>query len=225
MPGTLYIVSTPIGNLSDLSFRALDTLKRVDLVAVEDSRVTGRLFKNYNIKNKFFIYNNFNENEKYLDLLEKLIGGIDIALVSDAGTPNISDPGYRIISESRKSGINIVSIPGPCSIVAALSISGLPANRFFYEGFLPKKKGRKKRFEFLSLVDSTIVILESPLRVNKTLNDILNFMGNRMVALCKEITKIHENVKFGYVKDIINEENMKYKGEYVILIANEKYEL
>ena len=154
-----------------------------------------------------------------------MIGGIDIALVSDAGTPNISDPGYRIISESRKSGINIVSIPGPCSIVAALSISGLPANRFFYEGFLPKKKGRKKRFEFLSLIDSTIVILESPLRVNKTLNDILNFMGNRMVALCKEITKIHENVKFGYVKDIINEENMKYKGEYVILIANEKYEL
>ena len=225
MPGTLYIVSTPIGNLSDLSFRAIDTLKSVDLVAVEDSRVTGKLFKYYNIKNKFFVYNNFNENRKYLDLLEKLIDGIDIALVSDAGTPNISDPGYKIISESRKSGINIVSIPGPCSIVAALSISGLPANRFFYEGFLPKKKGRKKRFEFLSLVDSTIVILESPLRVNKTLNDILNFMGNRIVALCKEITKIHENVKFGYVNDIINEENMKYKGEYIILIANEKHEL
>ena len=225
MPGTLYIVSTPIGNLSDLSFRAIDTLKRVDLVAVEDSRVTSKLFKNYNIKNKFFIYNNFNENRKYLDLLEKLISGIDIALVSDAGTPNISDPGYKIISESRKSEISIISIPGPCSIIAALSISGLPANRFFYEGFLPKKKGRKKRFEFLSLINTTIVILESPLRVNKTLNDILNLLGNRIVALCKEITKIHENVKFGYVNDIINEENMKYKGEYVILIASEKYEL
>ena len=225
MQGTLYIVSTPIGNLSDISFRALEILEEVDLIAAEDSRITKRLLNNYKIKNSFIAYNNYNENKRYFDLIEKLKDGKNIALVSDAGTPCISDPGYKVVNTAKTLGINVVTIPGASSVIAALSISGLPSDKFFFEGFLPKKKGRNKRFDFLASLDCTIVIFESPRRILKTLNDIFNNLGNRVIGLCKELTKLHENVKIGYVENIISESLDSMKGEYIILVANKKYKI
>ena len=225
MQGTLYIVSTPIGNLSDISFRALEILEEVDLIAAEDSRITKRLLNNYKIKNSFIAYNNYNENKRYFDLIEKLKDGKNIALVSDAGTPCISDPGYKVVNTAKILGINVVTIPGASSVIAALSISGLPSDKFFFEGFLPKKKGRNKRFDFLASLDCTIVIFESPRRILKTLNDIFNNLGNRVIGLCKELTKLHENVKIGYVENIISESLDSMKGEYIILVANKKYKI
>ncbi len=225
MQGTLYIVSTPIGNLSDISFRALEILEEVDLIAAEDSRITKRLLNNYKIKNSFIAYNNYNENKRYFDLIEKLKDGKNIALVSDAGTPCISDPGYKVVNTAKILGINVVTIPGASSVIAALSISGLPSDKFFFEGFLPKKKGRNKRFDFLASLDCTIIIFESPRRILKTLNDIFNNLGNRVIGLCKELTKLHENVKIGYVENIISEDLDSIKGEYIILVANKKYKI
>ena len=225
MQGTLYIVSTPIGNLSDISFRALEVLEKVDLIAAEDSRITKRLLNNYKIKNDFIAYNNYNENRKYFDLIEKIKNGKDIALVSDAGTPCISDPGYKIVNAAKTIGINVVTIPGASSVIAALSISGLPSDKFYFEGFLPKKKGRNKRFDYLITLDCTIIIFESPRRVEKTLNDIFNNLGNRVIGLCKELTKLHENVKIGYIESIISEKLNSIKGEYIILVANKKYKI
>ncbi len=225
MQGTLYIVSTPIGNLSDISFRALEILEEVDLIAAEDSRITKRLLNNYKIKNSFIAYNNYNENKRYFDLIEKLKDGKNIALVSDAGTPCISDPGYKVVNTAKTLGINVVTIPGASSVIAALSISGLPSDKFFFEGFLPKKKGRNKRFDFLVSLDCTIIIFESPRRILKTLNDIFNNLGNRVIGLCKELTKLHENVKIGYVENIISEGLDSIKGEYIILVANKKYKI
>ena len=174
MAGNLYIVSTPIGNLDDISSRALEILNSVDLIAAEDTRITKKLLNHYDIKNNFITYNNFNENNKYFSLLEKLKANKNIALVSDAGTPCISDPGYKIVNAAKIEGINVITIPGPTSVIAALSISGLPSDKFYFEGFLPKKKGRNKRLNYLSELDSTIIIFESPRRVVKTLNDILS---------------------------------------------------
>jgi len=223
LAGNLYIVSTPIGNLDDISSRALEILNSVDLIAAEDTRITKKLLNHYDIKNNFITYNNYNENNKYFSLLEKLKANKNIALVSDAGTPCISDPGYKIVNAAKIEGINVITIPGPTSVIAALSISGLPSDKFYFEGFLPKKKGRNKRLNYLSELDSTIIIFESPRRVVKTLNDILNILGNRVIGLCKELTKIHENVIVGYLNDIIPKTNDTLRGEYIILIANKKY--
>ena len=218
-------MSTPIGNLDDISFRALKILEKVDLIAAEDSRITHRLLKHYNIKNNFLSYNNYNENKKYLHLLDILKDNKDIALVSDAGTPCISDPGYKIVNAAKIEGIKVITIPGANSVISSLSISGLPSDKFYFEGFLPKKKGRNKRLDYLSKLDCTIVMFESPRRLMKTLNNILDIFGNRVVALCKELTKLHENVKTGYLNKIILEDDIPIKGEYVILIANEKYRI
>lgn len=225
MYGTLYIVSTPIGNLDDISLRALKILEDVDLIAAEDSRITGRILKHYDIKNNFISYNNYNENKKYLHLIDKLKNNKNIALVSDAGTPCISDPGYKIVNAAKIEGINVVTIPGPSSVISALSISGLPSDKFYFEGFLPKKKGRNKRLNYLKEIDSTIVIFESPKRLLKTLGNILDVLGNRVIALCKELTKLHENVKIGYLDKIILDDDIPIKGEYIILIANKKYKI
>ena len=225
MAGSLYIVSTPIGNLQDFTKRSIEILKDVDLVAAEDTRVTKKLFNHYNIKNSIISYNDYNENQKYQYLLEVLKSNKDIALVSDAGTPCISDPGYRIVNAANMLGINVVSVPGPSSAIAALSVSGLPSDSFYFEGFLPKKKGRTKRLNYLKQLDCTIVIFESPKRLLKTLNDILSILGNRVVSLCKELTKLHENVKLGYLNNIIKEIDLGVKGEYVVLIAKEKYSI
>ena len=225
MSGNLYIVSTPIGNLDDISFRALKILEEVDIIAAEDSRISRRILKHYKIKNTFISYNNYNENKKYLHLIEMLKNNKNIALVSDAGTPCISDPGYRIVNAAKIEGINVITIPGPSSVISALSISGLPSDKFYFEGFLPKKKGRNKRFSYLKELDCTIIIFESPRRLIKTLNDIFDILGNRVIALCKELTKLHEDVKIGYLDKMIPKEDFPLKGEYIILIANKKYKI
>ena len=225
MSGSLYIVSTPIGNLMDVSQRAIDTLSQVDYVLCEDSRVTHRLFKKYNISNKLKVINDINENYKKDIIINYLLEGKDLALVSDAGTPCISDPGYRIVNGAKKKDINVITIPGPSSVIAAISISGLPTDNFYFQGFLPKKKGRQTKFKELSKLDCSIILFESPKRVLKTLNDILNFLGDRTVALCRELTKIYEEVKVAKVSSMLEKtETIKLKGEYVIIIAKEGYE-
>lgn len=227
MTGNLYIVSTPIGNLSDISFRALETFKKVDYIACEDTRITKKILYHYDIKSNLIVYNDINERKVENKILKSMLNGENVALVSDAGTPCISDPGYRLINSCYKNHIKVLSIPGPSSVIAALSISGLPTDSFYFFGFLPRKKGRKTKFEILSQISSTIILFESPHRVIKTLKDIYEFMGNRVISICKEITKIHENVFHGHVEDIIDDfENMsKIKGEYVILIAKKGYVL
>ena len=225
MYGNLYIVSTPIGNLKDISNRSLEILKNVDLIAAEDTRITKRLLNHYKIKNELISYNNYNENNKYLYLLNLLKKNKNIAIVSDAGTPCISDPGYKIVNSATKEGINVLSVPGASSVTASLSISGLPTDKFYFEGFLLKKKGRNKRLNYLNTLDCTLVIFESPKRLIKTLNDIYEVLGNRVVSLCKELTKVHEHVTFGYLENIIKNINLNVKGEYVILIAKKKYNI
>ena len=225
MSGSLYIVSTPIGNLKDVTIRSLEILKTVDIIAAEDTRVTKKLLNHFGIKSNLISYNNYNENRKYQHLLNLLQNNKNIAIVSDAGTPCVSDPGYKIVNAANKSGINVITIPGPSSAIAALSISGLPSDKFYFEGFLPKKKGRTKRLKYLKDLDGTIVIFESPKRLIRTLNDILDLLGNRVISLCKELTKIHENVTFGYLDDIIKKMDINIKGEYVILIAKKKYNI
>ena len=225
MSGNLYIVSTPIGNLDDISFRALKILEEVDIIAAEDSRISRRILEHYKIKNTFISYNNYNENKKYLHLIDILKDNKNIALVSDAGTPCISDPGYKIVNAAKIEGINVITIPGPSSVISALSISGLPSDKFYFEGFLPKKKGRNKRFSYLEELDCTIIIFESPRRLFKTLNDVFDVLGNRVVAVCKELTKLHEDVKIGYLDKMIPREDTHLRGEYIILIANKKYRI
>ena len=225
MGGTLYIVSTPIGNLKDITKRSLEVLGSVDLIAAEDTRITKRLLSHFDIKNNLISYNDYNENRKYEYLLDVLKNNKDIAVVSDAGTPCISDPGYRIVNAANILGFSVVTIPGPSSAIAALSISGLPSDSFYFEGFLPKKKGRTKKLNYLKELDCTVIIFESPKRLLKTLNDIFFILGNRVVSLCKELTKLHENVTFGYLESVIKEINTSVKGEYTILIAKEKYKI
>jgi len=225
LPGTLYIVSTPIGNLNDISFRAINILKEVDLIAAEDTRVTKKILNKFNIEKKTISYNNYNENVKYKYLISLLKENLNIALVSDAGSPCISDPGYKVVNNARIEGINVASIPGPSSPIAALSISGLPTDKFYFEGFLPKKKGRNKRLEYIANLDCSIVLFESPNRIKKTLKQIFEKLGNRVIAVCKEITKMHEKVSFGYVEEILLDIPDSNKGEYVIIIANKKYKI
>tara|TARA_Y100000996_G_scaffold368850_1_gene315479 strand:+ start:99 stop:734 length:636 start_codon:yes stop_codon:yes gene_type:complete len=208
----------------DISPRAIDTLSVVDLVLCEDTRITRRLFKKYDISNKLKVINDINENYKKDNIINYLLEGKDLAFVSDAGTPCISDPGYRIVNGARKNKIKVVTIPGPCSVIAALSISGLPTDNFYYQGFLPKKKGRQTKFKELVEFDCSIVLFESPKRIIKTLNDILLYLGDRTVALCRELTKIYEEVKVDKVSLLIEEsKSIKQKGEYVIIIAKEGY--
>ena len=226
MLGDLYIVSTPIGNLNDVSKRSIDVLNDVDLIAAEDTRVTKKILSTYKIKNKLITYNNFNEFNQSNKILKLLLDGNNVALVSDSGTPCISDPGYRIVNSALLNNIKVLSIPGPSSVISALSISGLPTDKFYFEGFLPKKKGLKKRLDFLSTLDATIIIFESPKRLVKTLIKIESIMGNRIISVCKEITKYYETTFLGDIISIIDTlENKSIKGEYVILVAKEGYSL
>tara|TARA_B110000014_G_scaffold246698_1_gene219634 strand:- start:3190 stop:3873 length:684 start_codon:yes stop_codon:yes gene_type:complete len=225
--GFLYIVATPIGNLSDLSDRAKQVLSEVDLIAVEDTRVSKKILKKFSIVNKMIVYNNFNESKQVNKIVDLLKDGNNIALVSDAGTPCISDPGYLLVNTCRKDDIKVISIPGPSSLVAALSASGLPSDSFYFEGFLPKKKGRKTKFEFLTSLPCTVIIFESPKRVPKTLLDIKKYMNqDRIVSIHREITKMYEESFWGTVDQAINYfSNKTCKGEFVITIAREGYKI
>ena len=225
MKGELYVISTPIGNLEDVTFRAINTLKQVDYIAVEDTRVSTRLLNRYDIKKELIPFHIQNENNKVNYVVDLLVSGKKVGLISDAGTPCISDPGYLLVNKARELDIKVYSIPGASSVTAALSISGLPSERFFFEGFLPKKKGRASRIKYLSSLDVSVVLFESPHRLIKTLNDILIIMGDRFISVCKEITKINESNYYNKVSEVINDftQISKVKGEYVIVIAKDGY--
>ena len=226
MGGTLYVVGTPIGNLADLTRRAESTLKSVDLIAAEDTRVSRKLLDHYDIQTPLISYHDKNERSQAYKLVNRLNSGENIALISDAGTPCISDPGYRIVHSAWKMDIKVITIPGPSAVTAALSISGIPTDHYYFEGFLPAKKGRKTRFELLESLPATIVIYESPLRVLRTLRDIENYWGNRVVSICRELTKIYEETFVGMITDSIQYfEKCKPKGEFVIMVAKNEYQL
>ena len=226
MGGILYVVGTPIGNLADLTRRAETTLQSVNLIAAEDTRVSRKLLIHYDIQSPLIAYHDKNERSQAEKLVKRLIAGENIALISDAGTPCISDPGYRLIHLARKMDIEVIVIPGPSAVTAALSISGIPTDHYYFEGFLPSKKGRKTRFELLESLPATIVIYESPLRVLRTLKDIERYWGDRAVSICRELTKIYEETFVGIITDAIQYyEKFKPKGEFVIMVAKQGYKL
>jgi 16S rRNA (cytidine1402-2'-O)-methyltransferase len=219
--GALYIVSTPIGNREDITLRALRILKEVDLIAAEDTRHTGRLLKHFGIQTPLTSYFEGNELKKKDFILSKLTQGERVALVSDAGTPGISDPGFRLIRAAAENRIAIVPIPGPSAIIAALSVSGLPTDAFLFKGFLPhKSKKRKDWLKQLEGTRETLVFYESPHRFSQTLNDILEILGDREMVLTRELTKIYEEVLRGKVSEIQTQiGDRKLKGEITLVIS------
>ena len=224
MAGTLYVIGTPIGNLADLTYRAETTLKAVDLIAAEDTRISRKLLGHYKISTPLVAYHDNNEINQAKKLVDKLITGNSIAIISDAGTPGISDPGYRIVNLASKENIEVVTIPGPSAVTAALSVSGIPTDHFYFEGFLPPKKGRKTRFELLESLPATVVIFESPQRVIRTLEDIHHYWGDRIISVCRELTKMYEETFLGTITDAeIYFSKSKPKGEFVLLVAKKGY--
>ena len=218
--GRLYIVATPIGNLKDFTFRAIDTLKEVDFVFAEDTRNSIQLMKHYKIETKIDSYHEHNNVKKIPKIINLLNEGKNIALISDAGTPTISDPGYKLIRACIDEEINIIPIPGASAVTAALSASGLPSDSFFFLGFLPHKKGRKKKISFLKSLDNTIIIFESPHRLLKTLKELHDELGERPVVVARELTKLYEEITRGNFDSIIEYfESKKVKGEIVIIIG------
>lgn len=224
--GTLYVVATPIGNLNDLSNRAIDTLKNSDLILAEDTRQTIKLLNHFDIKTKMASYHKFNETKKAMETIDYLKEGKNISLVSDAGTPCISDPGYIIVKKCREEKINVIGIPGCSAIIDALSIGGLDTSSFSFYGFVPTENKLKKQL-FEEIKNSNIktkVVYESPKRIVKLLNDLKNEIPDCMVSLCGELTKIHERCIYGKIDEvyeIINNNEEYQKGEYVVLISNE----
>ncbi len=223
MAGELYIVATPIGNLEDITLRAIRTLKEVDIIAAEDTRQTLKLLNHLEISKPLISYHRHNEEIKTKELINKLLEGKNIALVSDAGTPVISDPGGEIVKEAIKEEIKIIPIPGPCALITALIASGMDAKEFTFIGFLPQnKKNRKEKLEQIKNAENTLILYEAPHKLLQTLEELKSIIDKRKVVLAKELTKIHEEFKMGTIeelqKDIINP-----KGEYVIIIEkNEK---
>ena len=227
-PGSLFVISTPIGNLDDITYRAVQTLNNVDYILCEDTRITKRLLDKYNINQKMITHNEYNESKKVDFISQLLIEGSSIALVSDAGTPCISDPGYRLISNIKKKypEIKVIAIPGASASISSLSISGLPSDCFYFIGFLPKKKGRQKKINELSSFQGSVIIYESPKRVLKTLKELFTILGNRRVFIAREMTKIYEETFYTDLESIsLDKISLKEKGEYVIIIAKDGYKI
>jgi 16S rRNA (cytidine1402-2'-O)-methyltransferase len=222
--GTLYIVSTPIGNLEDISSRALRILKEVDLIAAEDTRRTGLLLKHFGIQTPLTSYFQGNEFKKKELILHRLRQGHGVALVSDAGTPGISDPGFRLIHAAIADEIPIVPIPGPSAVIAALSVSGLPTDAFLFRGFLPHKSKKKRDLlNELKEVRETLVFYESPRRVLETLKDILEIFGDREMVLTRELTKVYEEILRGKASQIQGQiGNRRLKGEVTLVVSGKK---
>lgn len=222
--GKLYLIPTPIGNLGDMTFKSLERLKDVDLLLAEDTRKTGILLKHYEVDAKMMSYHMHNEHKVVKSLVSKLLQGENIGLVTDAGTPGISDPGFLLVREAIKGDIIVECLPGATAFVPALVQSGLPCDKFVFEGFLPVKKGRQTRFKELELETRTLVLYESPHRLLKTLREISEYMGEgRKVAVCKEISKLYETTWRGTVKEVLEgiDEN-KIKGEFVLIIGGKE---
>lgn len=224
--GTLYVVATPIGNLEDISARATKILNAVDLIAAEDTRRTQGLLSTFNIKSKMIAYHDHNEIEQTPVLIDKLIRGSSIALVSDAGSPLLSDPGIVLVRAARASGISVVSVPGPSAVISALSIAGLPTDRFIFEGFLPRASGPKSdRLSRIANESRTIVLYESVHRLINTLEALkAHFEADRVVFICRELTKIHESVYEGTLGDLCERvgTEIPLKGEFVLLISGKE---
>jgi 16S rRNA (cytidine1402-2'-O)-methyltransferase len=217
--GTLFIVSTPIGNLEDITYRAVRILSEVDLIAAEDTRTTKILLDHYQISKPMLSYYSHNEAHRTPQLIEKLLSGQDIALVSDAGTPGISDPAFAVVRAAVAAGIQIVPIPGASAVLSALVASGLPVDRFVFEGFLPLKKGRKTKIASLRSERRTIVIYESPHRILKTVREMLECWGDRRVVIGRELTKKFEEIVRGPLKEVLAElEKKEPRGEYVVVV-------
>ena len=218
--GVLFVVSTPIGNLEDITLRALRILKEADLIAAEDTRKTGILLKHYQIKTKTTSYHDFNKEKKTPYLLKELKSGKDVAIVSDAGTPGISDPCYYLVREAIKEEIRIIPIPGSSALLSALVVSGLPTDRFVFEGFLPSKKTKRiKRLKELSSEKRTLIFFESPYRLIKTLKDLNEVFGERRIVVARELTKKFEEIIRGKISDVESHfERKKVKGEMVIIV-------
>ena len=220
MPGTLYIVPTPIGNLSDITQRALQILTDVDLIAAEDTRHTQKLLQHYGITTKTTSYHEHNERQRSEELIERLNQGKDIAIVSDAGTPGINDPGFRLVRLAIEKGIQVVSLPGPSAFVAALVASGLPTDEFFFGGFLPARSGaRRSRLAELSNIPGTLIFYEAPRRLTGALKDASEILGSRYAVVARELTKIHEEIRRATLPDLAEHyANNEPKGEIVLLI-------
>jgi len=223
LKGTLYVVATPIGNLDDLSPRAARTLASVDVVAAEDTRHSGRLLSHLGIQKRMVALHDHNEKDRAAGILTELQAGRDVALISDAGTPLISDPGYVLVREARAAGHRVSPIPGPCALVAALSVAGLPTDRFLYVGFLPaKRSGRRASLEVLSSEVATLVFYESPHRIMESVRDIADVLGSdREMVLGREITKTFETFYSGSVADVLAElerDPHGNRGEFVVMV-------
>ncbi|AVQ18441.1 MULTISPECIES: 16S rRNA (cytidine(1402)-2'-O)-methyltransferase [Fusobacterium] len=215
----LYIVATPIGNLEDMTLRGIRILKEVNYIFAEDTRVTKKLLNHFEIENTVYRYDEFTKMHQIANIINLLKEGKDIALVTDAGTPCISDPGYELVDEAHKEGIKVVPIPGASALTASASVAGLSMRRFCFEGFLPKKKGRQTLLKSLAEEERTIVIYESPFRIEKTLRDIEQFIGVREVVIIREITKIYEEIMRGTTTELIERlAKNPIKGEIVLLI-------
>lgn len=219
----LYIVATPIGNLTDITLRALDILRQVNLIAAEDTRHASILLKKYAIETPLISYYEQNEERRSAELLEKLLNGTQIALITDAGTPLLSDPGYRLVQKAIANAIMVVPIPGPSAVLTALVCSGLATDRFVFEGFLPRKKGRQTRLRELASENRTIIFFESPFRVVATLEDLLQYFGERRCVCARELTKIHEEFRRGYLSELLAHFKInKPRGEFVIIVEGKE---
>ena len=223
----LYLVPTPIGNLKDASPRSIEILQEVDLILAEDTRNTGKLLKLLGIENKMMAFHAHNEHHKVDAVISMLSSESDIAMVTDAGTPAISDPGYLLVKKCHEQSIKISCLPGPTAFVPALAASGIPSDKFFFEGFLPQKKGRKTRWEYLKDLDHTFIIYESPYRVIKCLNEIMEHCGNnRILCVAREISKLHEEIINGNAEDVLEifQNKASIRGEFVIIVSGKPKE-
>ena len=222
MTGSLYVVAVPIGNLGDITQRALETLRAVDVILCEDTRNTRKLLSHFDIQKPLRSYHEHNERQRASEVLKWLQQGQHVALVSDAGVPCISDPGYRLVRLARTHGIPVIPIPGVSAVTAALSVAGLPTDRFVFEGFLPKKPGKlRTRLEELKQEDRTLVLFESVHRIQKTLQAIQEIFGDIEIFVAREMTKLHESYYFGRISDLLSQ--ITWKGEFVLVIPGRKF--
>lgn len=218
--GTLYVVGTPIGNLEDITLRALRVLREVDVIACEDTRHTRTLLKRHGIATPLVSYHEHNERERAPQLVRRLVAGEDIALVTDAGMPGISDPGFHVVTGALAAGVPVTPVPGPSAVTAALSVAGLPTDRFLFMGFLPRTRAARRRaFEEVATVPATLVLFEAPHRIRDTLADLVEVLGPRRVALMRELTKLHEEVLRGRADEIAARlEGVRPRGEITLVV-------
>lgn len=221
MPGTLYLVATPIGNLADITHRALQVLSDVDLIACEDTRHTHKLLNHYGINTKTISYHEHNEQQRAAELIERLKQGSNVAVVSDAGTPSISDPGFRLVRAAIENEIQVVPVPGPSALISALIAAGLPTDEFFFAGFLPSRtNARRARLAELQSVPGTLIFYEGPHRLAETLKDVYEILGEREAVVARELTKIHEEIRRGRLSELTAHyaEKKDVRGEIVVLV-------